>query len=134
MAKRKSGGARAVEKKNRERESARARAAADANPQADWMKKVKRLGAPPASPESAHEWLGRAAILIVHATMTDVGLPPEQMRRDAMKQIEQAQKAIGSAKLAAELRELYEALKDGKDAAPQPGGDDPLCEETPPLS
>lgn len=118
--KRKSGGKRAVEAKHRARAAARRR---DGSHAEAWVAAIDALGEPPSQPEMAHEWLGRVAVLIVKATIRDTAMPPEQMRRDAMKQIEQAQKAIGSAKLAAELRELYEALKADKEPTP-PGDDD----------
>lgn len=129
MPSKKSGGKRAVEKKHAERDAAR-------NRRGDWkelwLNSVEQLGNPPLTDmERAHEWLGQCAILIVRATLMDTAIPPEQLRRDAMKQIEQAQKAIGSAKMAQELKALYEALKEGKDpdAAHEPSGNDPLSQE-----
>jgi hypothetical protein len=105
-----SGGKRAAIKKRKERAAARKRSAGG-----DWCEKwiadVKKIGAPPKSAESAHGWLGRAALLIVQATMQDTALPPEQMRRDAMKQIEQASKVMDPAKLSEQLAELEDAME-----------------------
>lgn len=107
--KRASGGARATAKKKRERKAARKRAAGgDAG--VAWLDQVKALGALPKKSEKAHSWLGRAALLLVQATLRDTAIPPEQMRRDAMKQIEQASKVMDPAKLSEELAELYEAF------------------------
>src|SRR5688572_7376248 len=106
----KSGGKRAVEKKHAERNAARNRDGGDYG--SDWLASVDALGEPPGDPVKAHAWLGRAAVLIVRATMRDVGPPPEQMRRDAMKQLEQASKVLDPAKLSAELDELERALEE----------------------
>lgn len=125
MPSKKSGGKRATEKKHREREAERNRSGCFRE---EWIAAVDALGEPSTDPNEAHEWLGSVAVLVVKFTIRDVALPPEQMRRDAMKQIEQAQKAIGSAKLAAELRTLYEELKGG--ATHEPRGDAPLPAES----
>lgn len=113
--KRPSGGARAVKAKHEAREAARNREAAG-DWRADWTGKVDALGAPPDSAERAHEWLGRAAVLIVQATMRDTSLPAEQMRRDAMRQIEQASKVLDPAKLSEQLDELEQALEELRNA------------------
>lgn len=109
MAKPASGGKRAVEKKHAQREAARMR---DGNWREQWIAKVDALEAPPKTAEAAHEWLGRAAVLIVEATLRDTAIPPEQMRRDAMRQIEQASKVLDPAKLSEQLSELETALEE----------------------
>src|SRR4051812_23300645 len=110
MSKQASGGKRAVEKKHAERDAERTRAVHGENHRELWLAEVAELGAPPTDPNAAHEWLARASICIVRATLRDVAIPPEQMRRDAMRQIEQASKVLDPAKLAAQLDELERAL------------------------
>lgn len=131
--KRPSGGKRAVEKKRLERDAARRRTAKGGeDPKQAWLEKVEQLGDPPGTAAEAHSWMGRAALLIVQATMRDVGLPPEQMRRDAMRQLEQASKVCDPAKLSEELAELEAALEElrkqhaghvetGENRPPSPG-------------
>lgn len=129
--KKKSGGKRAVEKKHRERKAARKRGGTDYK--AEWLKQVDALGSAPKDPNKAHDWLARAAVMIVRATLADPGPPPEQTRRDAMKQIEQASKVMDPAKLSAELDELESALEElrtnaghvetGKDSPPSASTD-----------
>jgi|SRR6185369_15080425 hypothetical protein len=105
-----SGGKRATVKKYSERYAARRRGG---NWRAEWLAKVNALGdtSTPALPvEDAFTWLGRAAMLLVQATMADTAMPPEQMRRDAMKQIEQAAKVLEPARLARRITELEIAL------------------------
>ena len=89
-----------------------------------WLEQMDGLGAPPKGADSAHGWLGRAAVLIVRATLLDVAIPPEQMRRDAMKQIEQASKVLDPAKLTEQLEELERALEEmrnARDISPRQG-------------
>lgn len=132
MPSKKSGGKRAVEKKHRERAAARERAAGGRDAGKVWLRKVSALGAPPKTAEKAHTWLGRAALLLVQATLKDVALPPEQMRRDAMRQIEQASKVLDPAKLSEQLEELERARQElvnarevqtGEDRQSSPGVD-----------
>lgn len=108
-AKRKSGGARAVAKKRAEREAARKRTG---NTKSDWLAIVDGLGPTPKDPRQMHDWLARAAVAVVRSTLRDVAVPPEQMRRDAMKQIEQASKVLDPAKLSVEIDELERALEE----------------------
>lgn len=130
MSKRKSGGARAVEKKHRERAAERKRAASG-DWRSEWIAEVDALGAPPEIPERAHLWVARAALLVAKATLRDTAIPPEQMRRDAMKQLEQVSKILDPAKLSAEIDELERALEElrghagnietGEAGSPSPG-------------
>lgn len=108
----KSGGKRAVEKKHAEREAARNREAAGGDWRTEWLEKVEKIGKAPRKAERGQAWLGKAALLIVEATMRDTSIPPEQMRRDAMRQIEQASKVLDPAKLSEELAELERALEE----------------------
>lgn len=130
-----SGGKRAGIKKRKERAAARKRAAGG-DWRETWLADVKALGEPPASAEEAHGWLGRAALLIVQATMRDTALPPEQMRRDAMKQIEQASKVMDPAKLSEQLAELEEAMEtlESKHAGDVEAGEDRPTPPEAPLS
>src|SRR3954469_15061085 len=107
-----SGGKRRTAKKNREREAARRRESGG-DWRAAWIAKVNALGdtSSPAIPvEDAFAWLGRAATLLVQATMADTAMPPEQMRRDAMKQIEIASKVLEPARLGEKISLLERAL------------------------
>lgn len=126
-----SGGKRATIKKHKARKAARKRAAGGADPKKAWLAKVAQLGGVPKSADAGHEWLGHVALLLVEATLTDVAVPPEQLRRDAMKQIEQASKVLDPAKLSEELEVLHKAFKElkaakaGKDSRQeQHAGDD----------
>lgn len=111
-AKRASGGKRAGEKKQREREAARTRAAAGEDWREKWLEELSGLGDPAPGAAGAHAWLGRAALLIVQATMRDTAIPPEQMRRDVMRQIEQASKVLDPAQLSEQIAELERALEE----------------------
>lgn len=111
--KRPSGGKRAVERKHAAREAERNR---DGDWRGDWISRVDALGPRPTTTEDAFTWLGRAAVLIVEATMRDTAVPAEQMRRDAMKQIEQAAKVLDPAKLSEQLDELERALQELQNA------------------
>jgi len=108
--KRASGGKRAGDKRRAERAAAKARALQGRDVVAEWSAKLADLGPRPSKADDAHAWLGRAALLLVEATMRDTAIPPEQMRRDAMKQIEQASKVLDPAKLSEQLAELERAL------------------------
>ena len=108
----KSGGKRAVEKNHAEREAERNREATGGDWRAEWIARVDKIGAAPKKAERGQSWLGKAALLIVEATMRDTSIPPEQMRRDAMRQIEQASKVLDPAKLSEELAELERALEE----------------------
>ena len=108
--KKKSGGKRAVEKKHREREAARRRDAGG-DWRAPWGAELAELGPPPADAVKAHGWLGRAAVLVVAATLRDTAMPPEQLRRDALRQIDQASRVLGPAQMSDQLAELERALK-----------------------
>ena len=109
--KRASGGKRAVEKKKRERDAARRRASAGGDPRGDYQKQVRALKAP-TDAKSGFTWMGELALLTVKATALDPGLPLEQLRRDVMKQLEQAAKICDPAKLSDELAELEAALEE----------------------
>lgn len=111
MAKRASGGKRAVQKKHRERTAARLRAKAGGDPRAAYQKSVSNL-ADPTDTKSAFTWMGELAIRTVKATALDPGLPFEQLRRDVMRQLEQASKICEPGKLSDELSELEEALEE----------------------
>lgn len=113
MPSKKSGGKRAVEKKHRERAASRKRAGGY---EEQWLESLADLGAPPSEAEKAHAWLARAAVKIVNATIRDTAIPPEQMRRDAMKQIEQASKVLDPAKVSEQLEELERAVEELKNA------------------
>lgn len=106
--KRPSGGARAVAAKHAQREAERKRGGWRDR----WLGDLEALGKPPEKAEAAHTWLARAAVLIVHATMHDTAVPAEQMRRDAMRQIEQASKVLDPAKLSEQLEELERAREE----------------------
>jgi hypothetical protein len=112
-----SGGKRATIKKHKEKKAARKRAAGGKNPGQAWRAKVaQRLGAVPKAAGDGHLWLGQAALLLVEETLTDTAVPLEQLRRDAMKQIEQASKVLDPAKLSEELELLHKAFKELKAA------------------
>lgn len=127
--KRPSGGKRAVMKKHAMREAERKRASGG-DPKADWTATLELLGEPPlGDPEKAHIWLAKAALIVVRATLADTAIPPEQMRRDVMKQIEQASKVLDPAKLSAQLDELETALEELRK---QHAGDVATGEDRPP--
>jgi hypothetical protein len=77
--------------------------------------------------------MARAAALICHEAVTDFALAPEQRRRHAMQLIRWAIDTLDGAKMAAELRELYTALKEGEDAARLARRDGGVRAEAPPL-
>lgn len=109
-----SGGKRATIKKRKAQKAARKRAAGGADPRKVWLGKVSSIGGVPKDADEGHNWLGRAALIIVEATLTDTAVPAEQLRRDAMKQIEQASKVLNPAKLSEELEVLHKAFKELK--------------------
>ncbi len=124
--KRPSGGKRAVAKKHAERAAERNR---DAEYLATLRAQYEQLGAPPEDPRKVHEWLARAAAQLCAEGLNDFALPPEQRRRHAMQLIRWAVDTLDGAKLATELRELYDALREGKpdDAAPLATRDVGVC-------
>lgn len=118
--KRKSGGKRRVEQKSRTAaaEERRHRAYKKA-----WEAKYKALGAPPTKPALMHEYFAKIAGLAVQESALDFALPPETRRRNLIQAIKWAVDTIKGFTLADELRELYDALKAGQDAASLPKGD-----------
>ena len=107
-----SGGKRAAERKRAAQDAARARAAGSEDWQQQWLDEVAALGKPKPDAAGAHAWLGRAALLIVQATMKDTAIPLAQMRRDVMRQIEQASKVLDPAQLSEQIAELERALEE----------------------
>lgn len=108
MAKRASGGKRAVEAKQREQDAARGRPELYAR---RWARKYKALGKRPKDPEQAHLWLASVACLAVEEAMLDPGPPPEQRREQVGRLVEKACKALDPAKLAARIGALEAALE-----------------------
>ena len=110
MRKKKSGGKRAVEKKHRERQAARARSGFYA---ADWQKRYEQLGgAPVREPDRAHQWIADVVLLAMEEAMQDQGMPPEARREQIARLAAQAAKVIDPAKLAARIEALEEALEE----------------------
>jgi hypothetical protein len=105
-----SGGKRATTRKHVAYDAARERAKAG-NWREAWVAELEaNVGAPPKDAEEAHAWLARAAVFVVYATLRDTAIPPEQMRRDVMRQIEQASKVLDPAKLAEQIAKLEIAV------------------------
>jgi hypothetical protein len=120
-----SGGKRATKKKHDERDARRKRHGWKVT---EWLKRYEGLTENrPTDPREMHEWAGQVLALTLAETVSDPGPSPESRREQTARIAAQFVKSLDGAKLSVELRELYEALKEGRnDAAREPSGDDPV--------
>lgn len=90
---------------------------------AKWAAKYAELGPPPlGKPAEMALWLSDAAGMLAFEALRDFGSTDSgrERRRHAMTMIKWASETIDSATVAAELRDLYEAIKAADKAGTKP--------------
>jgi len=116
MPSKKSGGKRATEKKNREREAARSR---DPKFVEERRQRLAAIAdkATTGKAELSYGWLGDVAIELIRDALLDIGLPPEQQREQIGRLIAQAARCVDPARMAQKLEELERALEEARASA-----------------